>query len=350
MTRVQAYLIGMHYPHHAIRSGYAGLGRYVGLHVRSPVKFRYMTSRSGQRIDGILSSIASRPYGLGILFTELAAILHMLARRRSLFHVLYGDTDLWLLARVSRLTGHAIVATFHQPAGYLPHMGVNQQATKSLDAVILVSESQRPYFQKIVPPERIFVVPHGVDTDFFRPARDLSDQQICITVGSHLRDYDTLTRAIELIRESRVDVRFLAVGTRSGSGWKKGFHHKHVECLDELSDEQLRQAYHLSQVAVFALDDATANNALLEAMACGLPVVATDVGGIREYLGEEAGVLCPPGNPEAVAAAMLRVVGERGYATRLGRASRARALNYDYRIVAKQLNRVYLEVVRAKWP
>src|SRR5262249_46835723 len=51
--------------------------------------------------------------------------------------------------------------------------------------------------------------------------------------------------------------------------------------------------------------------AVLEALCCGLPVVATDVGGIPEAVGED-GALVPPGDPDALAAAIKNVIGDFG--------------------------------------
>jgi glycosyltransferase involved in cell wall biosynthesis len=70
-------------------------------------------------------------------------------------------------------------------------------------------------------------------------------------------------------------------------------------------------------------------NVLLEAMACGLPVVASDVSGVRTALGGgpgggAAGVIVPPERPEAVAEALRRILGDRAHASGLGAAARER--------------------------
>jgi glycosyltransferase involved in cell wall biosynthesis len=68
---------------------------------------------------------------------------------------------------------------------------------------------------------------------------------------------------------------------------------------------------------------------LLEAMACGLPVIATGVGGSLEVLGGGGlGLLVPPERPEALAAAMARVLGDPALRGRLGRAARAHVLEH----------------------
>ena len=64
--------------------------------------------------------------------------------------------------------------------------------------------------------------------------------------------------------------------------------------------------------------------AVLEAMALGLPVVATRVGGVPEMLdGGRLGLLVPPEDPAALAAGLCRVLGDRGLGDQLGRAAQA---------------------------
>jgi glycosyltransferase involved in cell wall biosynthesis len=64
-------------------------------------------------------------------------------------------------------------------------------------------------------------------------------------------------------------------------------------------------------------------NAVIEAMAAGLPVIATDVGGIPEIIRTgENGLLVPPGDPEALAHAIVGLMDQPGLAADLGRAAR----------------------------
>lgn len=64
----------------------------------------------------------------------------------------------------------------------------------------------------------------------------------------------------------------------------------------------------------------------MEAMACGVPVVATDVGGVAEIVDETTGVLCPPGDDSALAAAILALVHDHTRRLALGDGARRRAV------------------------
>jgi len=85
--------------------------------------------------------------------------------------------------------------------------------------------------------------------------------------------------------------------------------------------------------------------ALVEAMALGVPVIGTTVGGIPELLEQgEAGLLVPPGQPLAVAAAIARLADDRVLASALGRRGRARAVSYGAGRMVHSLLRLYREV------
>ena len=349
MFEQQVYFVGLRYKHHAQHSGYEAFGRYIGTALKPPVGFRWTLGKWGWTLNQTIARCMRHPwYSLGAHLTEWSAFMHMLRHRNCLYHILYGDSDLWLLRRANKLSGNRLIASFHQPTSDLRELGVIERVARHLDAVILVSQAQRAYFEDFLSAERIFVVPHGVDTAFFRPAERPSEKPVCITVGSHLRDFDTLKQAFQLIWQANPDVQIVAVGTRSD---KKSYFpeldDERIIFLDKISDEALLQAYQSAKVAIFSFKEATANNAMLEAMASGLPVVATDRGTLSEYVVDGTGLLCPPRDPQALAAATLRLLGDLYLQTKMAAASRRHAVGLDFRVVADQMCTVYSNVLQA---
>ena len=345
--REQVFLIGLRYPHHARHSGYEAFGRYVGTALAPPVNFRWTQGKLGWPLNQAFCRMVRHPwYSLGAHLTEWSSLGHMIRGRDRVYHVLYGDSDLWMLRRANRLTGNRLVASFHQPSDHLRNLGPIERIAKHLDAVILVCDAQRAYFEEFLPPDRIFVVRHGVDTGFFHPPGRQDDQPVCVTVGSHLRDFETHREAIRLVWKENPAVRFLAIGTRSD---KKSYFpdlpDERIRFLDKVSDEELRRTLQASKVAVFSFGAATANNALLEAMSSGLPIVATDVGGIREYVGGDGGILCPRKDPRALADGILHLLEDAATREKMANASRSKALLLDFRVVADRMREIYTRVL-----
>jgi glycosyltransferase involved in cell wall biosynthesis len=84
--------------------------------------------------------------------------------------------------------------------------------------------------------------------------------------------------------------------------------------------------------------------AVIEAMACGLPVVATDVGGVRDILpaGERSGgVVVPPSDPVGLAAALGRLLDDESLAKALGKLSRQRAEQFGFVTIGSELRRFF---------
>jgi glycosyltransferase involved in cell wall biosynthesis len=85
---------------------------------------------------------------------------------------------------------------------------------------------------------------------------------------------------------------------------------------------------------------------LLEAMAAGLPVVASGIDGVREVLEDRrTGLLVPPADPMALAGAILELAADSGRAAQLGRAAAEAVASYDLARTVEAIGRVYREAL-----
>lgn len=266
-------------------------------------------------------------------------------RLRTIVHFLDGEIGYNFFPDLRCLLGRRAnmvrsVATFHQPgallAGLLPH----RERIAKLDVVMTVGSSQRDYFD-FVSKDRLRFVPHGIDTNYYCPANATrsSDVVYCVTVGHWLRDFVALEA---LARSSPPGIRFRIVAKRELLKNFDGL--PNVEVHSGIDDSALLSLYQDSDIGLLPLTDTTANNALLEMMACGLPIVATDTGSIRDYLPEAAGVLFAGNDVQTMRSAILHLAASPGERARRGQATRRRALELDWSVVAGQFADVYREL------
>lgn len=117
---------------------------------------------------------------------------------------------------------------------------------------------------------------------------------------------------------------------------------RRVRFFGEVHGEQRRRLLHGCDALVLpsrVLPDGRTEGAptvLLEALAAGCPIVATAVGGVAEVVGD-AGLIVPPDDPAALAAALKQVLFDPGAAAALGHRARARAASYDWAAIAPRL-------------
>lgn len=177
------------------------------------------------------------------------------------------------------------------------------------------------------------------------------------------KDYPNLLQAMKLLRDRAVPVHLVAVGQGPQEAETRALAvelgvDRMVTFTGFRSDAQRV----LAACDVFTLASQWEGLpvALMEALALGLPVVATAVGGVEETFRErgrsgtggdgdaEQALLVPPRDPEALAGALARVATDHGLRTRLGAASLARAQEFDVRRAVRDIEDTYVRVAAAR--
>jgi glycosyltransferase involved in cell wall biosynthesis len=112
---------------------------------------------------------------------------------------------------------------------------------------------------------------------------------------------------------------------------------------------ELRPVFAAADIAVLSSDNEGTPVSLIEAAAAGLPAVATDVGGVREVVSEETGMVVPRGDDAALASALLRMAGDAEQRETFGRAARRRAIGrYGAERLLGDIDSLYGELVPAR--
>jgi glycosyltransferase involved in cell wall biosynthesis len=217
------------------------------------------------------------------------------------------------------------------------------------DAVVSVS----PAVTSRLPldaPEKTFLVPPGVDDSIFTPGDDHAEgPPTLLFVGriertSAWKGIDVLLEAFALVLRQLPEARLTLVG----DGDAVGDHRNAAKILGILDQTEFRGALRGSalveayqQASVFVLPSTTESEAapmtLTEAMACRKPVVASAVGGVPFMIDDHHdGLLVPPGDPEQLAAACLRLLLTPEMATAMGEQAylKVKSLTWASRVAA----------------
>jgi phosphatidyl-myo-inositol alpha-mannosyltransferase len=194
------------------------------------------------------------------------------------------------------------------------------------------------------------VVPNGLRTEAFRTATpaDLGPGRKVVFVGRlHPRKgFLAAVAAFDLIARERPDVRLVVAGDgeqRDAVSMLRPEHRDRVTMLGTVAHEKLPAIHAACDLYLGpAAGGESFGYVLIEAMAAGLPVVASDIPGYREVVEDGVeGFLVPPGDPARLAEAALRVLDDPELATRLGEAGRTRAGEFDWEVVATRLESIY---------
>jgi len=300
---------GQELPDHVTALGYGGSRRDVAGLLRCLLRFRRLL----RRFDPAVVHSHLWPA------CDMAAIASAGMRLRHVHHV--QDTRPWLAARG-------------------PKPGLRRLQTRLLAALakpryVAVSRAVRNYTCRHlgIPETSVRVIHNGVDMARFRDRASRSPRpKGSITLGvlarlSPEKGHDYLLKALHLVVERGVEARLLVAGTGSLL----------QHCVEQVADLEIADRVSflghvtdvpawLASVDVLVLPSVAAEGlplSILEGMAMGLPVIATDVAGASEAIVDGVnGILVPPTDAGALAGAVERLAGDVALAEKIGREAR----------------------------
>ncbi len=302
----------------------------------------------------------------------------------------------WLSAEVARALGAAwdvpVVQMFHT-LGLVKRevmdedvdgesdirVDIERRAVRESAAIVAASEIEAEELMQLyaADPERLAIIPCGVDPRVFRPIRQADARQalgrdqcerLVLFVGriEQIKGIDVLLRALALLFFRRPDLRsqicLLVVGgaldpdddapeTEKVTELRRLVHaHRMEDNVDFVgSQDQERLALYYAAADVCAVPSLTESFGLvaLESMACGTPVVATRVGGLQTVVEDgSSGLLVAAGDYQALAEAILAVLGDHRLRVHLAHGARERAESFTWQRVGSEIGALYETVLR----
>lgn len=336
-------LVTMRMSAHSGHSGYDRLADYMNAGQIAPPEMLSFSDRLiGRCFRRLIENSGSIWYHRSEFLSEIKAAKQWLKSNQVVFHYVYGENSYRYMGKLKNLRPeNRIVCTFHTPPEKFQAVVKNTEPLKSIDAVIVMAESQIDFFVGLLGHNNVWFVPHGIDVEFFRPApefKSINGALNCLFVGSHLRDFDTLKKVVEISEGDGHNVIFHILINQEKTLRFKNFNN--VRLYSKVSEQELLKLYQSADLLVLPLIDCTANNSILEAIACGLPVVTTDLPGTRNYLTDDCALFVPPGDAACMVDAICRMK-DIGYRQWLSDNCRQHAQRFDWRVIADQLMGCY---------
>jgi glycosyltransferase involved in cell wall biosynthesis len=308
------------------------------------------------------------------LYGPQAAILApILATRTDVVHVHLGE-DLAILpvgmaaAKLQRLPlvltvhmslRHTLVVTDTRSA-ILKTLGglVERWGERSADAVLVITPRlAQMLVSEGVEEDRVRVVPPGVNSTLFATPHDEPFPSIgrprVVFVGrlAPQKGVRTLVAAVRRLKNSNAQILLVGDGSERPALEQEirqlGVENR-VHLLGFVQHEYVPAVLAHADLLILPSLYEELGTILLEAMWVGLPIVASRTGGIPDVVTDGvSGLLVPPGDPEALARAIDRVLSSPDLARRLGEAARERAKDYDWEVLAERVLEVYRDVTVA---
>ena len=226
--------------------------------------------------------------------------------------------------------------TLHRWYGFIE---MQTRVARRLPRLLTVSESSRRDIIAAmgVDADRLHVVPVGADPAAFRPRPEVRrvPGRIMTTASADvpMKGLAPLLEAVAKLRTERDDAHLVVIGKPKGKSAIPALIDRlglggAVRFVHGVTTDRIVELYAEAEVAAVPSLYEGFSLPAVEAMACGVPIVATTGGALPEVIGRdgETGLLVPPGDPSALAAALRRALDEPVLRERIGAAGRARVL------------------------
>lgn len=347
MARQDIFLIQFHASGLSSRSGLRGLVECLHAEVvEFGVTWKELEKRSwraGQALRKWGSAHYGSPWNALVPYMDERRFLRALPSGGPfVVHFLWGEFAAPKNGERYARRGGRLVGTFHASARKQPEVLDAVPSFSAYEFITLMSVTQKPYFiARGVPEDRLRVVLHGVDTEYFHPPEEPPATKAGplrgLLVGFTERDHSFLVSVLRKLPKGVLELDILT------SPEQEVVYRDTPNCrvLPRMDDAGLLRAYQGADLLVMPMLDCTANNVILESMACGTPVMTNRVGGIPEYVSSDSCFVMDKKDVGLWVDRLVDLVGNRETLTERRPVVRAWAERFSWPRVAKEFDTLY---------
>jgi glycosyltransferase involved in cell wall biosynthesis len=269
--------------------------------------------------------------------------------KKGVNHIFYFEDNNLFFRRWKQKAPKNLIVTIHQPPERYDSGRI--ESLKKISSAIVLYKKDVTFFEKYVGKGRVKFIHHGVESNFFRPSSKNKKVKIkLLFAGQNGRNTKMLFRVIKILSKEYPEMEFSLLvpkKQREVEGLRELQEHPKVQWLEGLSDRGLLRLYQSSYLLLLPLNIAGANNAIVESLACGLPVVTTDVGGVRDYGGGSIYPIVKNNDDKAMIKIIKRYIHDKRYYYRISNACRKFAKkDLSWELAAKKHIEAYKQLIK----
>lgn len=253
--------------------------------------YHHLVSSAADYVDGAClwggnASIGSGKRKVNFLLNDLVTIYRALRYRAVV--IFYPEQTAYISAPILRLFGKRVVYVLHLGEDYWferndsVFLKLKRFNLRFVSRFVVLTSQQQAVFERRFP-GRVTKIPHGTWCSEDDERAEVLPLPAITVVGDNYRDYDLLAAIIRRFAVQMPELRFNLVGMKYEKLGELR-HAPNVVCHGRLSAEDYQTLISRSLFVLLPLTFATANNALLEGLREGVPVICNRVDGVLEYL------------------------------------------------------------------
>ncbi len=298
----------------------------------------------------------------------MPTLFFKLIHTRNSFDIIHAHSHLFfstnLCALVRKLGSPRLVITNHGLISqtvplwvhkiYIPTIA--KWTFKSADKIICYTEKEKSMLEKLgIDPDKILVIHNGTDTDTFVPCGKEKNNNQILWIGRFTpgKGVEYLIDAFNILLKEYPDFKLLMIGR---GHLKENIEQKirdlnlskNIIIREFIPNSELPEIYQNSDIFVLPSLNEGVPRTILEAMACGIPVVCTELPQLVDVV-DGCGLLVPVKDSQALAEGILRIISDRDLAQKFGRNGRDKVVeNYSWEDTVKKTVQLYEELIRCQ--
>jgi len=351
----------------------------VGIHVHELSKWQALEGHEvtvftnnqknlsvNERIDGYI--VRRFPIKISLLGNSISpGLIPAIIRSRKKFDIIHTHSHLFFPTNVCVLnrcfgsaplilTNHGLVsASAPDWLNKLYLRSITKISFKIADCILCYTDIEKKNLQDLgIPHDKIRVIHNGIDVDIFYPRKknQHKNYQQLLWIGRFVsgKGVNILIDAFQKIVKDFKEARLILVGegpqrSQIENQIERAGLKKNVEIYDYWDNSKIAEIYNQSDIFILPSLMEGVPRTMLEAMACGIPIIVTDLPHLKVIV-EGAGLIFPPGDSAELSCAISRLLNNKELALQLGETGRSKIVQqYSWKDTVEKTINVYKEFV-----